>query len=176
MIQIAGITLLTDEAGTPVQVNIDLTRHGEELAAFLRAHGLSATETDLQGTVPGSRLTPLYREAKEHTGIGVLYRPEARRGLRSEVAAALLRLPARHRAISEEEYTASLLATLERLLRSRRHSRREPAPDDYARYGRDMFWIRFRIQSDMSTLWCACYTLHETTVLVRYIGPAKMTK
>ena len=40
MICHAGITLLTDETGPPVQVNIDLVRHGAELAAFLRAHGL----------------------------------------------------------------------------------------------------------------------------------------
>ena len=44
MIQYNGITLLRDEDGTPMQVNIDLRVHGTELDAFMRANGLTAQE------------------------------------------------------------------------------------------------------------------------------------
>lgn len=41
MIQYNGITLLRDENGTPLQVNIDLRVHGTEMDSFMRAHGLA---------------------------------------------------------------------------------------------------------------------------------------
>lgn len=54
MICHAGITLLTDETGPLVQVNIDLVRHGAELAAFLRAHGLVGGGSGAQLPAEGS--------------------------------------------------------------------------------------------------------------------------
>ena len=172
MIQYAGITLLTDDEGNPVQVNIDLTRHGGELAAFLHSHGLSDVKDSLKGALPGNRLTPLYRQPMEQTCMRVLYSPVACRLLRNEVTKVLERLTLQLRPVSREEYVAALTSALERQLYTTRSRRSEVAPDAYARYGKDMFRLRFHLRIDRKTLWCACYTLHETNVLVRYVGRA----
>lgn len=83
---------MTDETGPLVQVNIDLVRHGAELAAFLRAHGLvgggsgaqlpaegSGTVCDeLSGTVGGERLTCRYVPSADRRLIPVVYRSQVR--------------------------------------------------------------------------------------------------
>lgn len=238
MICHAGIVLLTDELGTPVQVHIDLVRHGRELASFLRAHGLVETlveqaadgftapasdlsspaaaqgnagslaavsaaivkparHTDdrststspvaapafrlilcdeLAGAVPGSGLTPLYRPPKDTLHIAVVYRPEVKAPLNRAVEDTLSGRTSRRAPAGADAYTAQLLAALERSLRSRRRGKHEPASDKYARYGHDMFCFRFRLRESRNTLWIACYTLHETTILVRYIGAETSAK
>ncbi|MEQ3090030.1 hypothetical protein [Alistipes onderdonkii] len=176
MICHAGITFLTDEAGTPVQVNIDLVRHGAELAAFLRAHGLvgggSGTVCDeLSGTVGGERLTCRYVPSADRRLIPVVYRSQVRPLLRAAVDKALLSLHG-HKGTSApaaEEYAATLLTAAERHLHGAR-LRHKPAPEGYERYGRDMFGLRFRLRCSSDTLWIICYTLHHGTVVVRYIG------
>ena len=61
MIQYNGITLLRDEDGTPMQVNIDLRVHGTELDAFMRAHGLTAQEqSEMLRSVTGEDISPTY--------------------------------------------------------------------------------------------------------------------
>ena len=63
MIQYNGITLLRDEDGTPMQVNIDLRVHGTELDAFMRAHGLTAQEqSEMLRSVTGEDISPTYVE------------------------------------------------------------------------------------------------------------------
>ena len=57
MICHAGITLLTDETGPPVQVNIDLVRHGAELAAFLRRYGKPVTACNFPPKAPARSAT-----------------------------------------------------------------------------------------------------------------------
>lgn len=66
MIQYNGITLLRDENGTPLQVNIDLRVHGTELDAFMRAHGLASLEqSEMARSVTGGRhLFNLWSERK----------------------------------------------------------------------------------------------------------------
>lgn len=224
MICYAGITLLTDEQGAPLQVNIDLRRHGAELATFLRAHGLLAetatksgagsgngvgkvtagadeetvagsspatgsgngvqshadrdngspsphtacalTLTDeLAGALTGSSLSSCYEAADAPAQ--VVYRPGVRRMLQTAVAKVLQQR--RRDCPDAEHYAGALLSALERrLYMVRRHNK--PAPDAYERYGRDMFCIRFRIRKSLDTVWCACYTLHHGTVLVRYLA------
>ena len=161
---------MTDKKGTPLQVNIDLTRHGEEIAAFLHSHGLSTKPTELHGTVTGSSLTPLYCKAKNRASAGVLYQQNIKSPLLKAVEEAVDERKVRRGPMSVARYTALLLTKVERLLNSCRHACREPAPAAYSRYGSDMFWIRFHVQTDMDSLWCACYTLHEATFLIRYIG------
>lgn len=208
MICHAGITLLTDEAGTPVQVNIDLVRHGAELAAFLRAHGLVETPAgfadgspaascaaaqdgvgspavlsaaavpgfrltlcdELSDAVAGDGLTPLYRKPHDTQHIAVVYRPEVKAPLARAVDTVIAARSAHRPPTDREAYTATLLTALERILRSRRRSRREPAPEEYTRYGRDMFCFRLRLRESRDVLWTVCYTLHETTILVRHVG------
>lgn len=100
---------MTDETGPLVQVNIDLVRHGAELAAFLRAHGLvgggsgaqlpaegSGTVCDeLSGTVGGERLTCRYVPSADRRLIPVVYRSQVRPLLRAAVNKALLSLHGR---------------------------------------------------------------------------------
>lgn len=87
-------------------MNIDLVRHGAELAAFLRAHGLvgggsgaqlpaegSGTVCDeLSGTVGGERLTCRYVPSADRRLIPVVYRSQVRPLLRAAVNKALLSL------------------------------------------------------------------------------------
>lgn len=176
---------MTDEAGAPVQVNIDLRRHGAELAAFLRAHGLiaggfgaelpaerSGTVCDeLSGTLGGERLTGRYVPSADRRLTPVVYRSQVRPQLHRAVDKALVSLHRRRgtSAPTAEEYAAVLLTALERHLHGAR-LRQKPAPEGYERYGRDMFGLRFRIQPSPDTLWIVCYTLHHGTVVVRYIG------
>lgn len=150
MICHAGITLLTDETGPPVQVNIDLVRHGAELAAFLRAHGLvgggsgaqlpaegSGTVCDeLSGTVGGERLTCRYVPSADRRLIPVVYRSQVRPLLRAAVDKALLSLHGRKgtSAPAAEEYAATLLTAAERHLHGAR-LRHKPAPEGYLRTG-----------------------------------------
>lgn len=116
---------MTDETGPLVQVNIDLVRHGAELAAFLRAHGLvgggsgaqlpaegSGTVCDeLSGTVGGERLTCRYVPSADRRLIPVVYRSQVRPLLRAAVNKALLSLHGRKgtSAPAAEEYAATLL-------------------------------------------------------------------
>lgn len=176
---------MTDETGPLVQVNIDLVRHGAELAAFLRAHGLvgggsgaqlpaegSGTVCDeLSGTVGGERLTCRYVPSADRRLIPVVYRSQVRPLLRAAVNKALLSLHGRKgtSAPAAEEYAATLLTAAERHLHGAR-LRHKPAPEGYERYGRDMFGLRFRLRCSSDTLWIICYTLHHGTVVVRYIG------
>ena len=185
MIRHAGITLLTDEAGTPVQVNIDLLRHGAEIAPFLRAHGLVAATSgglsdpegsgavcdELAGTLGGGHLTRGYLPSPGQKLTPVVYHPQVRLLLREAAGRVLDSL--RHRsgmaAPPAGKYLALLLAALEKRLHGARR-RHKPAPEGYERYGPDMFGLRFRLRSSPGFLWVVCYTLHHATVLVRYVG------
>lgn len=84
MIQYNGITLLRDEDGTPMQVNIDLRVHGTELDAFMRAHGLTAQEqSEMLRSVTGEDISPTYvagGKVQQH----VRYLPEMKRQIQTE--------------------------------------------------------------------------------------------
>ena len=61
MIQYNGITLLRDENGTPLQVNIDLRVHGTEMDSFMRAHGLASLEqNEMARSVTGEDISSTY--------------------------------------------------------------------------------------------------------------------
>lgn len=173
MIQYNGITLLRDEDGTPMQVNIDLRVHGTELDAFMRAHGLTAQEqSEMLRSVTGEDISPTYvagGKVQQH----VRYLPDMKRQIQTETDRLFVSPRTRPVSVIRKEFPDLLLHRIVRVLTPIPRTK-AATPKAFERYcGRDTFWVRFKMQGMMNVTWCVFFTIHdEGIVLVRHLAGA----
>lgn len=171
MIQYNGITLLRDEDGNPLQVNIDLRVHGTELDAFMRAHGLASLEqNEMARSITGENISPTYAaggKAQPH----VRYLPEVKKLVQAEIDRLFASRRTKPVGVIRKEFPDLLLHRIDRALAPIPRTK-AATPKAFERYcGRDTFWVRFRMQSMQSVTWCVFYTVHDGgTVLVRHLA------
>lgn len=171
MVQYDGIIMLRNEDGVPVQLNIDLRVHGEELDAFMCTHGLASVEQwEMARSVTGEQLFPSYAvsdQALQH----VHYLPEVKAMIQKATSGILKNERTHSTDLAEGGLDILLLQQVARSL-TPIPSKKEPTPKAFVRYcGKDTFWTRFKIDSIPGVIWFVFYTIHdEGIVLVRHIS------
>lgn len=171
MIQYNGITLLRDEDGNPLQVNIDLRVHGTEMDSFMRAHGLASLEqNEMARSVTGEDISPTYAEsgkAQPH----VHYLPAVKKKIQVEIDRLFASRKTKPAGVTRKEFLDLLLHRIDRALTPIPRTK-AATPKAFERHcGRDTFWTRFNMQSMMNVTWCVFFTVHdEGIVLVRHLA------
>ena len=126
MIQYNGITLLRDENGTPLQVNIDLRVHGTEMDSFMRAHGLASLEqNEMARSVTGEDISSTYGasgKAQSH----VRYLPEVKKQIQTEIDRLFANPHTQPAGVIKKEFPDLLLHRIARALTPCRGQRRQP--------------------------------------------------
>lgn len=169
MIQYNGITLLRDENGTPIQINIDLRIHGAEVDAFMRAHGLASLEQkEMARSLTGEDISLTYGMSGK-VQLNIHYLPIVKKQIFAETERLFVN-PRTSFEITKKNFPDLLLHRIDRALTPVPRTK-SATPRAFEQYcGKDTFWIRFKMQSTQSITWCVFFTIHdEGVVLVRYL-------
>lgn len=170
MVQYNGITLLKDENGLPLQLNIDLRVHGAELASFMRSHGLvSLEQNEITRSMTGEGISSTYAESGRMQ-LHVHYLPEVKKQIQMETDRLFASRRTKPVGVTKKEFLDLLLHRIDRALTPIPRTK-AATPKAFERYcGKDTFWARFNMQSMQCATWCIFYTVHdEGIVLVRHL-------